>query len=252
MKRRPLLQALLLAIPALVLLPPRRAEASLFQVSPVRLDLSAKVDNGLLTVQNQSGEPLRFQLTAYEWKQSPEGEVQLQPTSEVAVFPAMMTIPAGASRKVRIGVLAPAGASEKTYRVVVEELPSSGGNKINGVKVLTRMSVPIFFAATAPSSKPAVQGLSLQRGQLSFQVKNEGNTHFMNSQIRVVTRSSGGQQIQENRYKGWYVLGGDSRRYDIPLSLTSCAGMSSVTVEIETDQGSSSATLGATPASCQR
>ncbi|MCU0654506.1 MAG: fimbria/pilus periplasmic chaperone [Polyangiaceae bacterium] len=221
-------------------------------MSPVRLDLNAQASNGLLTVQNQSGEPLRFQLTAFEWKQTPQGEVVLQPTSDVAVFPAMVTIPAGASRKVRVGVLVPAGASEKTYRVIVEELPSANTGKINGVKVLTRMSVPVFFAATAPSSRPGVEGLSLQQGQLRFQVKNGGNTHFMNTKIRVVTRNSAGQQIQENALKGWYVLGGDSRHYDLTMPLSSCAGMSSISVEIETDQGSDSATLGVSSSGCQR
>lgn len=251
MNRRPTLLSML-ALFSLVFLQTRRAEASLFQVSPVRLNLSAQTTNGLLSVQNQSNEPLRFQVVAYEWRQAPDGEMLLLPTSEVAVFPSMVVIPAGASRKVRVGVLGQAGASEKSYRVFVEELPPSTATRDRGVKVLTRMGIPVFLAALAPSSKPAVEGLALRAGRLTFSLKNEGNTHFMTQQIRVLARNDSGQLIQENKLKGWYVLGSDSRRHDLVLPTTSCAGLASLTIEVETDRGTTSATLGATAAACLR
>lgn len=253
MKRRPALQALLLALSSLVLFSAARADASLFQVSPVRLALSGQVTNGLLSVQNQSNEPLRFQVTAHEWRQTNSGEMTLLPTTEVAVFPTLITIPAGASRKVRVGVLGQPGATEKTYRVFVEELPPlSAPGASNGVRVLTRMGIPIFFSALAPTSTPVVEGLALRAGHLSFTVKNTGNTHFMNSVIRVVTRNGAGQTIHETRAKGWYVLGGGERLHDIAIPAAGCTGVASVAVEIETDQGNASASLAVNPSQCLR
>lgn len=252
MNRRPLLQTLLLATSSLVLLA-GQADASLFQVNPVRLALSAQSSSGLLSVQNQSNEPLRFQITAHEWQQTPGGEMTLLPTTEVAVFPSMLTIPARSSRKVRVGVLAQAGESEKTYRVFVEELPPlSSPGASNGVRVLTRMGIPVFFSALAPSSKPSIEGLALKGGRLSFSVKNGGNTHFMNSSIRVVTRDGAGHITHDSKLKGWYVLGGGVRLHDVAIPAASCANLASVGVEIETDQGNASASLAATPTHCVR
>lgn len=253
MRRRPALFALLLTIFSLVLLSARRADAALFQVNPVRLSLSAQTTSGLLTVHNQSQEPLRFQITAHEWRQTPDGEMTLLPTTDVAVFPSMVTVPAGASRKVRVGVLTPSGASEKTYRVFVEELPPlSAPGASNGVRVLTRMGIPVFQAALAPTATPTIDALALRAGKLSFSVKNGGNTHFMNTTIRVVARNSAGQVTHESKTKGWYVLGDSYRLHDLSLPPTSCANLASITVEIETDQGNASASLNATSAQCLR
>jgi fimbrial chaperone protein len=229
------------------------AQAAQFQVSPVRLDLSAQASSGLLNVRNQSTEPIRFQVTGFAWQQSQGGEVQLQPTKDLAFFPSMLTVPAGGSRKVRVGTLTPQGTAESTYRVIVEELPSlkpANAHAPNAVRVLTRMSIPVFFAALTPASSPAIDGLSMSGGRLTFAVKNRGNTHFMNQRIQILATDSAGQVTHDTAAAGWYVLGAGSRRYNLVLPAAACSGLSKITVKLETSRGPTSATIPASASQC--
>lgn len=229
------------------------AQASQFQVSPVRLDLSAQASSGLLKVHNRSAEPIRFQVTGFAWRQGPAGEVRLLRTKDLTFFPSMLTVQAGSSRKVRVGALTPQGATEQTYRVIVEELPPlkrAGTDAPNAVRVLTRMSIPVFLAALAPSSRPTVDGLAIRDGRLAFSVKNRGNTHFMNRAIRLFVSDSAGRVTHDVTTSGWYVLGNDSRSYDLVLPPAACTDLSKITVELDTDKGATSATLPASPSQC--
>src|SRR4029077_15634724 len=115
--------------------------AATFRVSPVRLALTAPSTSGLLTLSNDSSETLRFQLTAFGWGEAPGGEMELAPTEEIILFPRLLTLEAGQERKTRVGDGAAFAASEKTYRVFVEEIPSSDrpNDPGSGVRVLTRM-----------------------------------------------------------------------------------------------------------------
>ncbi len=101
------------------------APAATFKVSPIQIYLSTHRTTELLSVENQSTETVRLQVTAFGWNQSPKGEIELLPTEDVVFFPSLLTLEPGKERKIRIGVSKPPGAVERTYRVFVEELPPS-------------------------------------------------------------------------------------------------------------------------------
>lgn len=243
----------MLACVAILTLAAGNANAAGFQVSPVRLELSARASSALLNVRNQSNEPIRFQVTGFAWKQSEGGEVRLLPTKDISFFPSMLIVPPGGSRKVRVGALTPPGASEQTYRVIVEQLPSlqpPGPAAANTVRVLTKMSIPVFLAALAPTARPSVEGLTLSGGHLSFLVRNRGNTHLMNRTLHLVTTDSADQVTYDKSAVGWYVLGAGTRRYNLALPATACKNLSKVTVEVDTDKGPARATVSVSPSQC--
>ena len=112
--------------------------ASSFTVNPTQIFLAPRTTSALLTLRNESDETLRFQLTAFAWDQSAEGEIKLQPTEDIVFYPALLTLAPKESRNVRVGTATRFEAVEKTYRIFVEELPSQEAHDgQSAVRVLT-------------------------------------------------------------------------------------------------------------------
>jgi fimbrial chaperone protein len=213
------------------------AWAAVFEVSPVRMPLSAAAPSGLLTVRNQSSEPMRFQVTAFAWSQSPSGGMVLAPTQDIVVFPTLLALKPGESRNLRVGATTSFGAVEKSYRVFVEELPPLASQRsTNQVRVLTRMGIPVFLAAPAPAATPRVDGLAVNGQTLSFALRNAGNTHFLARKVRVAALDAGGRPLFEHELPSWYVLGGGVRDYTLDLPPDACKA-ARLKITVETEQG---------------
>jgi fimbrial chaperone protein len=213
--------------------------ASSFTVTPVQVALSASNRSVLLTLVNESSEDLRFQMSAFAWQQGPLGEIQLAPTQDIVFFPALLALGPGKERKIRVGSTIPAGATERTYRIFVEELPparvskaSSGGSQ---VRVLTKMGVPIFVqpARPEPAGKIEVQGP--EDGHVRFSVRNTGNVHFLLQDVRVRGLGPSGETVLDRVANGWYVLAGGVRDYEETISPEACARIGTLVFEARTD-----------------
>lgn len=216
------------------------AHASTFNVNPIQLHLSEDGSSTLLTVHNTSEEEIRFQLSTYAWSQGPEGQIELRATEEIIFFPRMMKLAPGVKRKVRIGLArspSKRGAKtresasdekvdprEKTYRILVEELPSRKTRKDAAqIQVLTRMSIPIFVEPPTQSVKLKIANATVERGRFSFDLKNDGTVHTMLDKVRVTAVNSGHRELFSRELAGWYVLAAGVRSYvvDIPESICS-------------------------------
>ena len=225
---------------------------STFNVSPLKILLSGKSSSALLEIANQSAEPLRLQLSISSWDQSPAGEMVLGATEDIVLFPSLMTVEAGEKRKVRMGMVGPRSVSEKSYRIVVEELPplkltpSDGGQ----IRVLTRMTIPVFLEPSKVVSSGQIAGLTLQNATASFEIRNTGNTHFSAQHIQLVGVGTDGQPITKRDIDGWYILAGGSRRYDVRLSAKDCRSLKTITVEAQTDAGPLKAQAGVRAEEC--
>lgn len=232
---------------------PGRAEASAFTVNPIKVVLSDKEQSALLTLQNQSSEELRFKILMQAWSQTPQGEMRLADTKEIVVYPTLLTLPAGAERKLRVGTTVPAGTSEKAYRVFVEELPPLRSAKEatkSEVKVLTKMGVPIFLAPAKPTAAGALGGLALTRGSLGFTLKNTGNVHFLVQSVTVKATDAAGATTFEKVPEGWYVLAGGTRVWQLDLPKDACTKSKKVTVNMLTTEGKFDGKLDVEPAAC--
>jgi fimbrial chaperone protein len=228
--------------------------ASAFRVSPVQVALSSRSSSTLLTLSNESSESLRFQVRVYAWNQNPNGEMELAPTTDIVLFPSLMTLAPGADRKVRIGAATPFGASEKTYRVFFEELPPAERERQaatrSEVRILTRMGIPIFLQPAKPQSTGAIDGLTLDKGHLRFLVRNDGNAHFVLRAVRVKGVGASGDTVLEREEEGWYVLSGGTRAYDLSIPTEVCARIKGVTVESQTESDTFKAQLQMSPEGC--
>ena len=209
------------------------ASASTFNVSPTQVYLSGRDASALLTLRNDTDQPLRFQLSAFAWDQQRSGEMALAPTSDVVFFPALLTLGPREERKIRVGRVVAAADTERTYRLFVEELPPlEATNGTPGeVKVLTRMGIPIFVRPLKETVAATISTVEHVDGALTFTLANAGTVHFVPGSI-VVRGFADGRQVFEGQLQGWYVLAGGLRDFAYQLPRPDCTRATTLQVEV--------------------
>ncbi len=219
-------------VAAAMTLAARPAAAATFSVNPTQIFLSRQAPSTLLTLRNDSTEVVRFQMSAFAWDQSTAGDIELAPTSDVIFFPALVTLNPKEERKIRVGSTAATAATEKTYRIFVEELPPPATTPAEaGVRVLTKMGVPIFVRPIKETATATLQDLGAENGVLHFDVSNTGSVHFVPQAMKVRGVAAAGREAFQQNVSAWYVLAGGHRRFEVPLTAPDCAQIESLVVE---------------------
>lgn len=238
-----LARTLLLAVALGLSVASTSAQAGTFQLSPTRLDLAARGSSGSIAITNTSDQPMRLQLSASAWDQSPTGEQLLGKTGDLVVFPTMLTIAPRETRRVKAGINVDRGARERTYRLIIEELPPpAAAPSTTGLRVLMRMSVPIFQKPLREVRGGAVSHL-VRRGELiSFDVENHGSMSAMLKRANVTAKDASGAVVWKAAPSGWYLLAGGKRSFSLTVPAEQAAQISRVEVEAETNQGTWKAT----------
>lgn len=213
------------------------AIASEFQLVPVRVELTTKVRTAMLKVRNHAKEELRLQVTGMAWAQEENNLLALSPTDELSIFPTLLKIGPGESRQIRVGTSAASGAFEKSYRIVIREMSPVDSSLENAVRMLTEMSVPVFFAPRKTEVSARTELVGRRGKELSFAVSNTGNVSFRVAEMRVRGLSSEGRAVFESKKQGWYVLPGAKGWLSAELPTAGCAGIKYIDVEVETDRG---------------
>lgn len=215
------------------------ALASSFTVNPTRIMLTSKSASAMLSIRNESSETLRFQLTVFTWSQRSDGEMELAPTQDIIFFPALFSLAPKQERNIRIGAVTPFGATEKTYRIFVEELPAlEAPPDASGVRVLTRMGIPIFMRPFKPTVTIGLSGLGMSGGRFWFRVQSLGTVHVSPTQIRVTGSGPSGEVLFEQELPGWYILAGGIRLFNLELAPEKCQAVRRLRVDVKTDGGS--------------
>ena len=229
----------LLLLLGLALGPAGEAQGGTFKVSPVRFELGPGQGSQLVTVTNQGGESVRFQLTLNAWTEAEDGTQSLTPSKELVVFPTLLDLPAGAARKIRVGTLKPPTGQgpEKTYRLVLTQIPSAGRDVPNGVRMLTNMSLPIFVQPAKPKAALVVGSLGVKAGQAELILENRGNSFLRTKSVKVTGLGADGKEIVTEDLKAWYLLAGNRRIYPIAFKPGICPQVRTLQVVAESDRG---------------
>ncbi len=229
-----------LALTAIVLglgLQAGNLRASVFKVTPVRVTFSGP-SSTLLTLKNESDEPLRFQITSFAWSQDPRGAVQLAPTDDVVFFPALLSLNPGEERKVRVAATVVAKDVEKTYRIFFEELPpleKPSAPTGAQVRILTKMGIPIFVSPEKGHADASIDSVGMQKGTLTFDVRNSGNVHFGLEGVKLRGTGANGDAVFDRQLDGWYVLAGGPRSYSVEIPAADCSKLKKIVIEAQTD-----------------
>ncbi|MGB7218308.1 MAG: fimbria/pilus periplasmic chaperone [Vicinamibacterales bacterium] len=208
--------------------------ASNFSVNPVQVSLSPAAPSALLSLSNRSDQPQFFQLSAFEWQQVDREQVRLTPTDDVIFLPALVRLAPGEKRQVLIAADTTFGSTEKSYRLVVQKLPSAGDpvDPSATAKMPTRMTIPVFLEASHQLSLASVHGIRVEGGKLSLNVENRGATHFIVDKIVVHGIAQDGESLFERELSGGYVLAGRTQTYDLLLPEGGCAQMAAIALEV--------------------
>ena len=207
------------------------ADAATFTVEPTQIVFSNRTNSVLLTLRNESTESLRFELSVFKWGQSPSGEMQLEATDDIVFFPALLTLAPGESRRVRVGSATEFDKVEKSYRIFVEELPPLE-RQSSGVRVLTKMGIPIFLRPAKEVASATLTNLAQKSGTVFFTLRNEGTVHFVPQQIRV-RGFAGSAPAIDRQIDGWYILAGGHREFDMAFPVAECSRITSVAVDVQ-------------------
>jgi fimbrial chaperone protein len=201
-------------------------QAASLQVSPVSLDMPARQAAEGLWLSNSGTAPLQAQVRVYAWHQE-NGEDVLKPTNDVVASPPMLSIQPGQRQIVRI-IRVGAGLApppiEKTYRVVMDELPVSTQGA--GVQFVLRYSVPIFVAAAIQTPGGGVDADATKRPAppVNWRVQgsgkaavllasNNGEHHAKITQTSFT--SKGGKKVILSEGLYGYVLAKSTRQWPL-------------------------------------
>ena len=211
---------------------PETVPAATFTVNPIQVFLSRRAASALLTLRNESPDTLRFELTVFAWSQAPSGEMKLEPTRDIVLFPSLLTLKPSEERRVRVGHVTVPGAREKTYRVFVKEMPPIDGTSAGGVRVLTNMGIPVFVRPDKEVATASLEALRQHDGRLEFVLANTGTVHVVPQRIRV-RGLAGTSQVFEQPLPGWYVLASSRRDFSVAVPADTCRRLTTLTVHVE-------------------
>ena len=214
-------------------------------VAPLRADLRAGALNETFAVSNRSAEPLRVAVKLMEWTQDAEGKDVYRDTSDLVYFPRQATIDPEGKGLVRVGARSPAGPTERTYRLFIEEQVQPTSEARAQVQVAFRFSVPIFLAPTTPHTDLDVQDPKLERGKVLVAVHNAGNVHAR--LLRIVVDNGSGFRRE---VPGWYALAGAQRTYAIEIPPDVCRKSGTLSVAVEGEGVRADRQLHVDPARC--
>ena len=215
---------------------PAAARGGDLEISPVVVDLG-RARSTLVTLKNVAAERGRYQVRVFSWGESALGESRLEPASDLVAFPTVLELAPGEERKLRIGTTATPGEREQTWRVFVEEiLPAVTAEEGRRLRTRLRVGIPVFFAPQRPLAGAEIVGLGVEKGRVTFLLRNSGTIRIRPSSVRVALADAKGATVFEKTLSGWYVLAGSDRLFDLDLPRASCLKANTVIATAATDQ----------------
>jgi fimbrial chaperone protein len=188
---------------------PSGARAGAMQVTPVLIDAVGQ-STASINLRNGGDYPLDAQVRVFRWTQ--EGGVDhLDPTDDVVASPPVVTLRPNTDYAVRLVHTSPMPTrGEESYRVLIDELPNAE-NRVNGVSLLVRQSIPVFFSGRERAD-PEVTWRLEKGGELIG--VNAGDRRMRVSDLKLNddhnARVSGGAGLRG------YVLGHSTVRWPLP------------------------------------
>ena len=183
--------------------------AAEFQVNPVRVELEGRRRAETLLVSNSAAEPLRFEVSVHEWRMAADGGWQLVPTDELIVHPLLLEVPAGGQARLRVGTLEPVlEGPERAYRIEMLEQAPPGPTKPNVLRMVAKVSLPVFVRPGAGTAVPRLRAAAIRRGALQFGLHNAGDSYLAPQKLALELRSARGEVLHRQELGSNYVLAG--------------------------------------------
>lgn len=210
------------------------AWAGNFAVSPVRVNLSAQSPAAALTLSNAADAPLTVQATAVAWQQE-DGQDTYVDTADLIISPPLFEVPPRASQIVRIGLRGKMPTDgERSYRLLLREIPSPPPPGFAGVQVALQMSLPVFVQPEAATFPKLDWFARADSGKVVLRIANRGNVHVQITALRVALERS---RVVYNQPLSLYLLPGSERSVEIPVPGEAINLSQPLSVHAKTDAG---------------
>lgn len=212
------------ALAAAAVLVPVGSRGQNLEISPVLVDLSSARPSAVVTVRNAGKGPMRYQVKGLRWSEDRDGKSTLTPAEDLSIFPPLFQLAPGASRKVRVGATVPPEAIERSWRLMVEELPDAVATDGHQIRIRTRFAIPVFLAPPRPEVKCDV-ALRADDARLELVVTNRGSTRVKPLSTRVELFPAQGPKLRDLDVAPWYVLAGGERAWKVDVPKELCASV---------------------------
>ena len=193
------------------------AQCGQLTVSPLIMKMPPSPSSATYKLKNGSSQEGFYQIQLFAWEQADDGESQLRQQDDVIVTPPVTLIPGNGEQLVRVIQKAPQPSDiEKSYRLVISEVPDTESNQGANLRVLLRMSLPLFVGTAEQSHTLSV---FYQDGAL--RIRNTGTAHARLSDAYWQARNKNKKFVIKEGLVG-YVLPG--RELRVPLTATPTEG----------------------------
>ena len=179
------------------------------QARPTMVEMPPAAAATRFILANTGDAPVAAQIKVFEWRQS-KGQDELVPTRDVVVSPPIAQVAPGAEQVVRIiRPGPPVGGRDRSYRLVVEELPGSKKDANTAISVRLRYVIPLFLRAQG-SSRPALA--CRLHGRMLACVNKGGQPAQLG---RTTLHDSGGHAVELSAGLFGYVLPASERQWTL-------------------------------------
>lgn len=221
-------------MPLLAALSAGPAIAADLQVYPIRIVLDPDNPTATLTVSNRGTDDALLQLSVDAWSQV-DGEEKLDPTRDILANPGVFLLKGGEQQVARFALRVPQDARERSYRIVVQEVPRTRVEM--GLATVLRLLVPVFV----PTPNPTVAiDWSVRPGPGGYEVvaHNGGNIHVQIKTVKLAAEHMPPNEKQLNVY----VLPGATKLMRVQVAKPAPPG-ATIILTADSDQGGLSASV---------
>ena len=167
-----------------------------------------------IMLRNPDAMPVYGQVRVYAWEQR-GGDDVLLPTDEIQVSPPSSRCGPAASSWCGWCASREPAAIEKSYRLVIDEIPDPSTPAVNGVVLRLRYSVPVFVAGATPEPRPELSWKAAREGkEWVLSLNNTGTRYAQVASLQVL--DSGGKPVAEVDGLVGYALAQRQRQWRIP------------------------------------
>jgi fimbrial chaperone protein len=192
------------------------AMAGSLRVAPILLEVPAPGATTTLNLRNEGDRNLRVQIRIFRWTGT-QAEPTLEPTTDVVVSPPAAMLTPGTEYVVRVvRVNRQPVASEESYRVLVDEIPDGGADRVNTIRFAFRYSIPVFFPAAAASAANVSWSMAVKGNTAVLTASNSGGRRARLANLKVID-GSGKTLIQRPGLLG-YALGKSATAWTLPAT----------------------------------
>lgn len=199
------------------------------ELKPMTKSVGSQVSSALLFLDNGAVSTQRYQVRVFRWSQVNNQDIY-QEQSEIQPQPPIVDFTSAGKQVIRLLNTYQDESSniERTYRVIIDEIPGSESDKQSGVKFRLRLVVPFFVYPSSIDKKfiPGVSGIPEKlppaswkiiqlKGQSFLEIKNNGKVHLRLADMFLSRKGTPTPIIKLNSALLGYVLPGQSMQFPL-------------------------------------